>query len=130
MKISVQQVKGGSGEPYEVLFSCNAGQGWSRWSSPEAPGVGSSYDVELDVDDSIELGRNAVFSEEGSSGVAIDANGVILVGVVESRDEDGMTYLRLASDCLLMIESDDDLPTGRCIRLSLSSNALELIPFG
>ena len=116
--------------PIEVQFSCRAGDGWSRWSSVEAPRVGTTYDAELDTDESLELGRNATDCNTHDIGIRIGTNNVTLSGTIESRDEDGMLYLRLASDCLLMIETEDTISTGQHVQFSVPAAALELTPFG
>ncbi|WP_052552465.1 hypothetical protein [Enhygromyxa salina] len=93
--------------------------------------VGATYDAELDVEDSIELGRNATITSDGDNGISMEAGKVVVTGVIESRDGDGMTYLRVARDCLLMIESDDDdLGVGSRVRISLSGGELQLTPMG
>lgn len=70
------------------------------------------------------------FVDHIPDGWIVEADKVVIAGAIESRDEDGMTYLRLASDCLLMIESGDNLRVGSHLRLSLPSSELKLTPLG
>ncbi len=84
-----------------------------------------------DVDDSIESGRNATLTEAERCGLSVEGEMVAIRGYIDSLDEDGMIYFRLAPDCLLMIESDDEeLEEGSWLQLVFPTRDLKLTPLG
>lgn len=112
-----------------ITFRAAGGRAKARWnSSRHRPSVGDSLSCELDVDLDIKFGVNASVSEDGSALEAHDGYTTIR-GVVESIDEDGMLFLRLSEDCLLMVQSRGFPPDlGTRISFQVTDNDLVLTP--
>jgi len=101
MKISVQSVD--KLDPLLVNFESSIGNGSGRWASSIPPEPGTVYDVEFDIDSCL----SQIVAKQASDelGIRQDGSEVVLAGKVDSIDEDGMAYIRLSKDCLIMIEA-------------------------
>ena len=92
---------------FEVCFETDIGEGIAIWKSlSDNPIIGNMYDAEFDVDDSIKIGKTAIHSDNHSYKLSYENSIIQLNGLVDSIDDDGMTYFRLGKDCLIMIESE------------------------
>jgi hypothetical protein len=119
-------------QPSLVHFRCAAGEAAATWRGATiAPIVGRSYDAELDVEVPLKIGENATLDATASRGLQLRGADVELSGAVEGVDTDGLVYLRLADDCIVMIESQGALfQTGDLIRLLISPRQMALSPTG
>ena len=89
-----------------IRFASDIGVGVACWKSKGAPVVGDTLQVEFDINVPIEKGRNAFIADKMVFTMDHDCDhSIVLCGVVDSVDDDGMVYLRLTEDCLVMIES-------------------------
>ncbi|HEX5244001.1 MAG TPA: hypothetical protein VFW23_12120, partial [Tepidisphaeraceae bacterium] len=112
-----------------VHFRSQAGDAVALWRSPKvSPVVDHQYEVELDT--SVVLRDQAVTSTITSSArTRLERVGskTHLIATVESLDEDGMAYLRLAPDCILMVESEgQSIHPGITVALDLEATDLEV----
>lgn len=114
-----------------VTFNSKVGTGRAVWRNNGAPRLIYEYDAEFDIDGPLEHFRVEFMPEEPEYSISIDGNSVILTGMIDSLDNDGMAYLRLSDDCLIMLESDTTiLSTGERVRLKLDSQELEVTAQG
>ena len=88
--------------------------------------------VEIDIEQEIEFGKNAEASDNRSFSIQFDSENetVIFKGKIEDQDNDGMAYLRISSDCLLMVESKHSNLKDKFIELSVSIADIEITPIG
>ncbi|MET9423512.1 hypothetical protein ABZY06_22820 [Streptomyces sp. NPDC006540] len=94
------RVEGLVGEAADfVTFTSSLGQAWGRWCGKGVPSVGN-HTVEFDVPGVIESWSEV----EGAAAIVGDyRDGIVLVrGVIESVDEDGVAGLRVGTDVLLI----------------------------
>ena len=125
MKVRVLEVTQHSEETSIVRFESAAGTALARWASAALePRVGEEYSAELDF--------RVVLSEDART-IESDANafeeleGLVRVsGRVESVDADGMLYLRVSRDCLLMIESNGGISPRDAVRFTCSPSEIDL----
>jgi hypothetical protein len=88
-----------------VVFSSSAGIGRALWKSLFPPQPGLERTVELDLSGTLEDYIEEASDATGYS-VSLTDNGCKLRGLLESIDPDGMAYLRLGHDCLVMVQSE------------------------
>jgi hypothetical protein len=111
-------------------FDTIIGSAWAVWNGSTAPQPGKTYDVEIDIEDQIDLSKNARIISDSHMAITGDKSHVTLAGVVEEQDGDGMAYLRIARDCLIMIEVFEGAFKGRCLEILVPTQAVGLSPFG
>lgn len=114
----------------EVVVISALGEGTVLWGPGRPlPSPGDELSVEFAVCIPIRLGQAVAFVDSRQS-CFYTHNGIThICGKVEGRDEDGVVYLRLATDCLLMVESD--LPegsTGKWVAVTLPYRNVEIHP--
>ncbi len=108
MRITITDIRELEGSSI-VTFECDLGKGAARWKNPRARAkVAHKYDVEIDLELTLRIGDNCQVSSERVPRISLEGNSVIVVGSVDGIDVDGMVYLRLAPDCLVMVETDGD----------------------
>jgi len=131
MKIKILAIM--NHEPNLVDFHCNAGDAVGLWrSSKLRPVVGQQYEVELDT--SVMLRDDAIILTPDQSLIThlerLNPT-TRLTATVERVDDDGMAYLRVATDCILMAESQGTLVRpGVMVSLTLEPTELQISPIG
>jgi hypothetical protein len=89
-----------------VRFTSAIGVGIACWTSKRDPILNTPLQIEFDIAAPLQKGQNAGSADKAV--YAIDQLGhhaVVLCGMVDAIDDDGMVYFRLAEDCLVMIEA-------------------------
>ena len=113
-----------------ITFLCRAGKGAGLWVSSLVPEVGFEYTVEVDIDKSIDELRYCNEAQNKQS-IEFCSSVVLIRGMIESIEEDGMCYLRLSDDCLIMIDSGDIVfEEGGWIELKLAPIDIEITAQG
>ena len=110
-----------------VAIETSFGVGWALLTA--AP-PSTSFEAEFDLDSPLsELAWTRV--EQGPGTMQIDGEETLLRCRVEAVDPDGMSFLRLASDCLLMVDAPDTRPNvGDWLELRLGRSDLRVTPTG
>lgn len=128
MRIHVEEVNLLPDSLQLVRFQCQSGETWGNWSNHQlVPRRSQDYSVELDVDQVMTLGQNASYSRQSECAVNHEEGLVTLNGLVEDRDDDGMIYLRIAPDCLMMIESEGaEIQKGKWLQVRLEPSFLRI----
>lgn len=130
MKIIILNVQEVNGDVF-VSFQSAAGQATAKWMNSENPRVDCCYDVELDTDKSISesIAENSI--KFPSTALSSQEDIVFMYGVIESVEDDGVAYLRLVPDALVMIESGDmQFFEGDYVLLKLKSSEIEVTAHG
>lgn len=92
----------------KVSFSTVFGSAEAFWDGVE-PRVGGKYDVELEIDRTLHWGINIDRSPIEVSSIAFDDDtGIIIVGQLESLDDDGFGVIRLG-DFIITFLVDGDM---------------------
>ena len=116
---------------YTVRFTCSFGMGTGAWKGRNAPVPGTVHDLEFDVMPQLEIGTNASIVEGKEHSIRTDGNRNWLVGTIEAIDPDGMAHLRLAVDCLTMVEgNDNDVELGSQVKFTVEAKDLWIYPIG
>lgn len=130
MKITIMDLKIIGGATV-VNFSSDLGCGIVKWGGGDKPNIGYEYDVEIDIGKTID---EIYFSNNENKDkylISSNENFTFINGKIESIDEDGMVYLRLAQDCLIMIESvNSKINQGDWIGLNIMYEDIEIFAQG
>ena len=113
-----------------VKFSSIPGVGFAKWGGNDEPFPGQYLDVEIEIDETIYIGKNAHLQSQHVFEMSHDSKSLTLSGFVEDQDDDGLVYLRISTDCLLMIESVEPNLAGRWIELEVPASSVKLYPTG
>lgn len=114
-----------------AYFNCSVGSASALWNNECPPIAGHEYDIEFDIGATLERSLNAFTSEVHRYYVKSSDDEVEFNGVVESVDDDGMTYFRLADDCLIMIESKKgSISSGEWLNVRLKLKDVEIYAQG
>jgi hypothetical protein len=117
------------GEQVSVLFSTQSGNGKAIWNGTGKPVVGQQLDVEFDVDLVVDFGSNSSANEQHESGVSTDDATTTFQGLIEHQDDDGMCYVRIFRDCILMLESSQGNLTGRWVAVTAPVELVRMFPY-
>ncbi|MDQ3801738.1 MAG: hypothetical protein M3384_20125 [Acidobacteriota bacterium] len=101
----------------KIVFNTPLGIGKGIWMSDPLPRLDESYDVEIEINDSLKWGENVSFTEADKEAIGIDNEYVYIQGKIEGVDSDGLVILRLG-DSVIMLDSFTTLPpAGSFIRI-------------
>lgn len=89
-------------------FSTSIGSGIGCWHNNNLPNEGEWVSVELDINEILKIGFNANLSTDKVCFIRHSEDENEIQGIVDGIDEDGLIYLRLTPDCLIMVESSED----------------------
>lgn len=129
MHVKIIAVSGEQSRP-RVQFDTGIGIGVATWSGQIIPREGKEVDVEIDIDERIDFSQNAQVGDQDDYGVSHYDKNVVFRGLIEDQDDDGMSYLRIAPDCLVMIESEEHSLKGTWLRLEVSMESVRITPIG
>jgi hypothetical protein len=92
--------------------------------------AGGHFDVEVDLD--IQLGARhlAMASSAEAPRIARSGDAVHVRALVEAVDDDGVVTLRLARDCIILLECEGGLSVGDVVRFDVSASQVRLTPIG
>ena len=124
MRVEVKDVVTTEHGEQLVLVSTAAGRATLPLRTPATEIVRNMpRTAELDVDVPIVHGENAQPTAERTYRIESDSEWVTLVGVVDGIDLDGLVYLRLGSDAIVMIEAQpDQFASGDWLRVVVPLN--------
>ncbi|MFK8000003.1 MAG: hypothetical protein AB8H86_10410 [Polyangiales bacterium] len=121
MRVRVLEVHGET----HVRVACEFGEFVVASESNRYVVPGASADLEFDVDEVLELGRNAFVTEDKTYAVENVGSSIHMCGQVDGVDEDGLIYLRLDVACLTMIDAPPGVfDAGQWIRVELEEQHL------
>lgn len=130
MRIKVMQVARNR-DGTIVTCGTTLGVATANWASRNrVPVEGAEYDVELDLDVVLERAKNMLPDDAAVPALFIEGDWVTLHATVEGVDDDGVAYLRLARDCLIMVETVGEISAGKAIRVTVPPSAISVTPFG
>jgi hypothetical protein len=122
VKIQVQQVLGGSGECWQVAFRTTLGPAVGEWRGP-CPLQHDVLDVELDIGDALEWGRNVRYvAPQTPPGLHV-RDGRTIVVAPAAIAADGLVTMRL-DGALLMLDVAGDPPREKGALLGVATARL------
>lgn len=115
-----------------ITYSSDCGAGTAHWvSNGHSPVRGRSYHVEFDIDAPLEASMVAQANDPARHGFSRLADDTLIIGVLESVDEDAVGCLRISSDCIIMVESRLDASLiGKPLSIRLNTDQLRATPVG
>jgi hypothetical protein len=131
VKVKVVSVERADDGALVVAFTAPCGIANARWRGEGiAPQVERECDVELDVSVTADRAINTKNTQIVLPSLLTQVDTVLLRGGIEGVDEDGLAYLRIASDCLLMIDTAGGISVGDVVEICVPSSALSITPTG
>lgn len=120
-----------------VTFVAEGSLAIAQWAaSASAPEIDASYDVELDITDTIALGKNATTALDRNASLSTmssqDDHTTLFVDI-ESVDDDGVLAGRIGKSLILLVPDERRGPpptVGQRIRIRIPSRQLVLTPIG
>jgi|SRR5579862_1628099 len=126
MRLTVTEVHQRSQGNVWATFSSPQGDGMVQWKADRYPaGKGRSYHVEFDILIPIETSMISRTIPPPNAGFIHFGEGTQVTGLIESMDEDGVGYLRISTDCLIMVETRlDAAAVGMTVSIRLNPDQL------
>jgi hypothetical protein len=110
-----------------VRFNSKIGDGIATWISNTKPIKNQQYDVEIDIEKSVDQVWNTSNKNTEQYSISLEGDSILMNGMIESVEEDGMAYFRLSQDCLIMIEpGDSNVKGGDWVNLNLQHEDIEI----
>jgi hypothetical protein len=114
-----------------VLIRTRVGDILGKWANDKYPvRVGHAYSFEFDFDLVLTNAHQAGPGSWGDWAVGVIGDSSQVRGCIESVDDDGMGYLRLAQDSVSMIDTDGSLGEGTTVSFSVAWTGLALWSIG
>lgn len=128
MKIEVKKVVTDEAGSTRLEFDSPLGQSVAIWGDEAcAPAVGASYDVELDVDEPVRVGKNAAVALEGQASLRHENGNSVVTGIVEQVFDDGTVALRVGISLATLNISGASPREGQT--LAVTTQRLRVLPF-
>jgi hypothetical protein len=114
-----------------VLIRTPVGEILGTWADGKYPvRVGQRHSFEFDFDLIVTSAHRPAPGSAGDRAVAVIGDSTQVRGCLESVDDDGMGYLRLAHDSLSMIDTDGSLGEGTTVSFTVPWTGLALWSIG
>lgn len=126
MNISVNEIYTTSDDEIFVLFSFKGNVVKGIWKRSSIPHINDNVSIELDINIKLALGHNTkIICSKATRGNYLKGKNII-TAICEDIDDDGMLYLRICSDCLVMAECQNNLNKGCTLEIEISPEYLEI----
>ncbi|HEX8368355.1 MAG TPA: hypothetical protein VF604_07420 [Pyrinomonadaceae bacterium] len=112
MRIKISEISGN-----KIVFKSLLGIGKGFWMSDPLPRLDESYEVEIEINDSLKWGENVSFAEEDKEVIAMDNEYGHIQGKVGGIDSDGLVILRLGDSIIMLDNFIPSPPNESFIRL-------------
>jgi hypothetical protein len=120
VNIHILQTTSDSSGVRHVRFTTDFGTTSARWVSDYVfPAPGGQYQVEFNIDTDIDLATNARLVLPGEPSLGEDGANVTLRALVEHADDDGVVFLRFATDAVSLVQTAGDIASGTTIEATL-----------
>lgn len=131
MRIRLTSITRTNDDVSVASFTCSIGAGRGRWAGTRLPEL-RDYDVEFNLDKVVAPPRDETVAEPARPTWSTDGTTNLLRGVVEQVDDDGLITVRLAADCLTMVElvSPGSHRPGEIIVIRIAAHDLSIWPIG
>lgn len=88
-------------DKYKILVQVDNNEFIAEWDG-DKPGKNENYDVEIDIDDEFIWGTNIVFSDEKSSSIIQNDEGVEIIAKLDYISEDNLATLKVYDSVVLI----------------------------
>jgi hypothetical protein len=113
MRIRIDEISGN-----KIVFKSPLGIGKGIWMSDSPPLIDESYEVEIEINDSLKWGENVSFAAEDKEVIGMDNEYGHIQGKVEGVDSDGLVILRLGDSIIMLDNFIPPPPNESFIRLA------------
>jgi hypothetical protein len=129
MRVQIVSVGEGKEGQVMVTFAAPCGVAVAQWRGRDRARPGDSYDIEFDVFVIVDRASNAQTAEDQAPAMMFRGEAVLLCGSIEAVYDDGVAYLRLAPDCIMMVNTAGDISAGDFVQISVPASALAITPY-
>lgn len=123
MQVKVEKVEAYS-EGILVKFASEYGKGFGIWNGNKRPIENESYDIEFDITDTLNWGREVRASKESSFKIAAGEAAVTITGKIERISPDGYAELRFGESLIELELEGRGILVGSFV--DVEANELEL----
>jgi len=109
-----------------VTFSSEFGAGMAEWHG-EIPKINSKYDVEFEIEELLTWGVDINQINEQPCSMYMENEKLIVIGRLESVDEDGYTVVRLGKSIIPLVVKD--IPQQETLYVKALINNVILFPY-
>jgi hypothetical protein len=127
MRVVIEKI---TGEKHSLVvsFSSDFGNATAFWSG-EDPSINHEYQVEVDIDHSLEWGKDVVFCTDDADCIQQESNSISISGSIDSIDEDGYTIIKLGENIIPFMANCSPILVGTRITLSVKSISLSPVDY-
>jgi hypothetical protein len=131
MRIQIIEASPHADGSWHVGFESSAGRARGKWVARDhAPQIGKFYTVELDVDVVADKKSNVCVERQEPHTLSARDDTALIEATAEAVDEDGLAFLRLSDDCLLMVETSGGITPGDVVRIAVPTRSLVITMTG
>ena len=110
-----------------VEFESNLGYGAANWENNRPSILNTSYDIELDIDDFFEWGKNITLEKSNESSINLCNNKIFFSAKVISCEDDGVWVLSLEND-IVFIEVSGTCEINKFVSFFTAPDNVRLYP--
>lgn len=116
MKIKIKEIYKEKSEN-SIHFSTDFGESKALWRG-DKPEMNMEYYVEVDIPDILYWGRTITIAEEAKCFIGTDQEKSILIGCLESVEEDGFAVVRLGESIVALETDGKSFQVGTYVKIS------------
>ena len=113
-------------DEHKVEFSSALGSGAAIWVGMP-PRQGNTYDVEIDIDDIFQWGKNINISMQEKPKIDVLGNNLLFFGKIMAYEDDGLLTVKVGRD-IIFLEVSDAPNEGENVAFFTSINNISLHP--
>lgn len=113
-------------DEHKVEFTSALGCGAATWVGMP-PRQGNTYDVEIDIDDIFQWGKNINISMQEKPKIDVLGNNLLFFGKIMAYEDDGLLTVKVGRD-IIFLEVSDAPNEGENVAFFTSINNISLHP--
>lgn len=113
-------------DEHKVEFTSALGCGAAAWVGMP-PRQGNTYDVEIDIDDIFQWGKNINISMQENPKIDVVGNNILFFGKIIAYEDDGILAVKVGRD-IIFLEVSDAPREGENVNFFTSINNVSLHP--
>jgi hypothetical protein len=99
-----------------VDFLSDYGEATAIWDG-DSPTEDCEYQVEVDIEEALSWGEDAIISETNEYSVRMCGNSIVFVGILDSTEDDGYTVVRIGEGIIPFITKGIPVTVGSFVQV-------------